>query len=55
LPSGDYCAIAVNDAVASNWQEPAFLQRLSRLATRVTLADGQAVSLNLTTTPGIVR
>jgi hypothetical protein len=55
LPAGDYHAIAVNDAVASNWQEPAFLQKLARLATRVTLGDGQAVSVNLTTTPGIVR
>ncbi len=55
LPPGEYFVIAVSDAVVSNWQEPAFLQKLARVATRVTLVDGQALSLNLATTGGIVR
>jgi hypothetical protein len=45
----------VSDAIIGNWQEPAFLQTLARSATRITLADGQALSLLLTTTGGIVR
>jgi hypothetical protein len=49
LPPGDYFIVAVNDANASNWQEPAFLQRLSKLATRITLGDGQTLSTALTT------
>jgi hypothetical protein len=55
LPPGDYFAIAVSDAVASNWQDPAFLQTLARAATRVSLAEGQALSLTLSTVGGIVR
>jgi len=55
LPPGDYFVIAVSDAIIGNWQEPAFLQTLARSATRITLADGQALSLLLTTTGGIVR
>ena len=55
LPPGEYFAVAINDAIASNWQDPAFLQKLARVATRVVLADGQALTLNLTTTEGIAR
>jgi hypothetical protein len=55
LPAGDYFIIAVNDAVAASWQEPAFLQKLARAATRTSLADGQTASLTLSTAGGIVR
>jgi hypothetical protein len=55
LPAGEYYVIAVSDALVSNWQDPAFLQKLARVATRVSLADGQAASVNLATSGGIVR
>jgi Carboxypeptidase regulatory-like domain len=55
LPAGDYYLVAVNDAVASNWQDPAFLAKLARLAMRVSIGDGQSISQNLTTVGGIVR
>jgi hypothetical protein len=55
LPAGDYLVIAVSDAVVNNWQDPAFLQRLARAATRVTVADAQAQSVTLTTAAGIER
>ena len=55
LPAGDYFIIAVNDALAASWQEPAFLQKLARAAARVSLGDGQTLSLTLSTAGGIVR
>jgi carboxypeptidase family protein len=55
LPAGDYFVIAVSDAIVNNWQDPAFLQRLTRSATRVSLTDAQAQSVILTTATGISR
>jgi hypothetical protein len=55
LPPGEYYVIAVVDAVATNWQEPAFLQRLARLAARISLGDGQALSVSLTTAGNLQR
>jgi hypothetical protein len=55
LPPGEYFIVAVSDAVAGNWQEPAFLQRLARIATRFTLTPGQNLTQTLSTAEGVVR
>lgn len=55
LPAGEYFVVGINSAQTVNWQGPAFWQRLSRVATRTMLADGQSLSLTLTTVDGIVR
>ena len=55
LPPGEYHVAAISDAQASNWQDPAFLQKVVRVANRITLADGQALVLNLTRAEGITR
>jgi hypothetical protein len=49
LPPGRYNVVAISDALVNQWQDPAFLRRLSRIATGVTLVDGQRHSLDLTT------
>ena len=49
LPPGDYDVIAVNDAAAARWQDPALLQQLARSAAHVTILDGQQASFDLTT------
>ena len=41
LPSGDYYAVAVPDEYAADWQEPALMQTLTRVATRVTIGEGE--------------
>jgi hypothetical protein len=48
LPAGDYLVVAVSTAVP-NWMDVTSLQRLSALATRVTIADGEKKSLDLET------
>jgi hypothetical protein len=40
LPTGDYLVVAIHSPVPSTWLEPDFLRRLTTLATRVTIADG---------------
>lgn len=49
LPPGSYDVIAVSDGLSPNWQDPTFLERLSRMASRATVGDGQSLSLDLTT------
>jgi hypothetical protein len=55
LPAGEYFVVAIDDELASNWQDPAFLQRLARVATRVTIAAGQTLMQDLSTATGISR
>ncbi|HYN07064.1 MAG TPA: carboxypeptidase-like regulatory domain-containing protein [Vicinamibacterales bacterium] len=40
LPEGDYFLIAIPEEVASEWQDPRFLEAMSREATRVTIVEG---------------
>lgn len=40
LPEGDYFVIAISDEVAGEWQDPRFLELMSREAARVTIAEG---------------
>jgi hypothetical protein len=49
VPEGDYLLIAISDADATDWQNPAILQKLSSLAEHVHVADGQASSISLRT------
>lgn len=41
LPMGDYFVVAVPDAAAGDWQNPDFLDTLSRSATRVRVDEGE--------------
>jgi hypothetical protein len=49
LPGGDYLLVAIPDESSANWQDPKVLQALSRLATSVTLGDGETRSVSLKT------
>jgi len=48
LPAGDYLAVAVDRADEGNLQDPAFIEALSRLGTRVSVVSAKQ-SLDLTT------
>src|SRR6185503_983106 len=47
LPPGDYFAIAIPDEYTGEWQDPAYLDLLSRTATRFTLSPGERRTLDL--------
>jgi hypothetical protein len=47
LPAGDYYVVAIPDEFASNWQEPAFLDALSRVASQMTIAEGEKKTQDL--------
>jgi hypothetical protein len=47
LPPGAYYAIAVEYVAAGEWQDPEWLARAAKQATRVTLDDGAAANLEL--------
>lgn len=47
LPPGDYCAIAVEYVAQGDWQDPAWLDRASKAATRFALEEGANKTLEL--------
>ena len=47
LPSGDYFTIAVPEEFSSEWQDPAYLEVLSRTASRFTLSPGERRTVEL--------
>jgi hypothetical protein len=47
LPAGNYFLAAIPDKLASNWQDPKFLETLANVATRVTVRDADKISQNL--------
>jgi hypothetical protein len=47
LPAGDYWVVAIPDELSRDWQDPAFLDALSRVATPLALADGDKKTLDL--------
>lgn len=49
LPAGDYWIVAVRSAASSEWLDPKYLQKLTAIATRVTIADGEKRSLDVET------
>jgi hypothetical protein len=50
LPAGDYLVAAIPDEATANWQDAAVLRSLARVATSVTIADGDSKSMSLRTT-----
>jgi hypothetical protein len=50
LPPGTYFAIAVDEDLATAWQDPKFLAAAAPLATRVTIDWGDAKTIDLTVT-----
>lgn len=53
LAAGDYLVAAIDRAHLSDWRDPVFLERLSRYATRVTLAWGVKSTQDLATTTAV--
>ena len=49
LPPGDYYAVAVPQEQATDWREPGTLDALSRIATRITIIEGEHRKQDLTT------
>ena len=49
LPPGDYYAVAVPRQQSTDWRETKTLETLSRLATRITIVEGEHKTLDLTT------
>jgi hypothetical protein len=47
LPPGDYYAIAVDYVAQGEWSDPEWLARASKKATRFTLDEGAAKTLDL--------
>jgi hypothetical protein len=41
LPPGEYFAVAVPEELSAEWQDPEFLENISRGAARVTIAEGE--------------
>jgi hypothetical protein len=48
LPAGEYYVVAVQEDLIGDWQDPALLQALARLARTVRLLDGEQKTENLT-------
>jgi hypothetical protein len=47
LPPGEYYVAAIPDELSRDWQDPAFLDALSRAGSQVTLVEGESRTLNL--------
>jgi hypothetical protein len=47
LPAGEYYAVAIQDRLAADWQNPKFLESLMTSASRVRVRDGDTVTLML--------
>ena len=49
LPPGSYHVVALPDEQAADWVDPAFLEAVSRIATQITIGDGEQKTANLRT------
>ena len=47
LPAGNYLAVAIPDKMASDWQNPKFLETISSQATRVQVSDNSKATVSL--------
>ena len=47
LPAGPYYAVAVEYVAQGEWQDPAWLERMSKAATKFTLDEGGTKTLDL--------
>ena len=55
LPPGEYFVVAVDAASGSAWQDPAWLDAASRVATRVTLRWDEPVTIDLSLSRVVVK
>ena len=55
LPAGAYLIAAVAEEASVNWQNPKTLQALARLASTVTMVDGESRQLALRTMAMVPR
>jgi hypothetical protein len=46
-PDGEYLLVAIPDAQASDWANPAMLQRLAEIAEAIQVRDGQPLTRTL--------
>jgi Carboxypeptidase regulatory-like domain len=49
VPEGEYYLVAIPDKDAGDWQDPKFLESLTRVATRINVGDGEAKTQDLRT------
>jgi hypothetical protein len=49
LPPGDYYVVALPDEQAADWQDPKFMEMLARVATVVTIGEGEHRTQELVT------
>jgi hypothetical protein len=49
LPPGEYYAVSLPEEQTSDWRDPKFLERLARIASRVTIGEGEQRTLDLRT------
>jgi hypothetical protein len=47
IPAGRYYVAAVNERMASDWQDPKFLEALANDATQIQVSDGQKLTQSL--------
>jgi hypothetical protein len=47
LPAGDYYVAAIADEQSAEWREPKTLDALARIATRVTILEGEHKTVTL--------
>ena len=47
IPAGSYYVAAISETVASDWQDPAFLEQLAASAAHVQVGDGEAATQSL--------
>jgi Carboxypeptidase regulatory-like domain len=47
LPPGDYYVVAIRDEDAADWRDPAALEAFARLATQVTIQEGEHKTIDL--------
>ena len=52
LPPGDYLIVALDDVESGEWYDPAFLDGVRRGATRISLGEGDAKTIELKLTGG---
>jgi hypothetical protein len=47
-PPGQYFVVAIPEAESGDWQNPTVLQKLSAIAERVQIRDGQPTAVSVT-------
>jgi len=47
LPPGDYYAVAIPEEQAADWRDPKMLEELARIATRVSIGEGEHKTIDL--------